>query len=600
MSIENVHVENKKVKTAPKTSLKISRINKAMKRLSSSSEDVNVGACVADDGYLNSDASVSVANAQERYEPPDGGWGWVVAAGCFCITTLTSMIGPCFGVLFSRFLLSLNTSSTTTAWIFNIFLSLWNGTGLFVRPLIEELGWRPIAIAGALVNVMAFITTAFASSAQFLYFTFSLLSGIGGGTIGYICFTILPHFFYKHRGVANAIMMGGICMGQFVGPPFLRYLQDEYGFKGSSLITGAIMLNAIAGAAVFQPPEWHLKKVIMSAEEPGTQMVSRSSSHSSKNVKRKRGLVKSQSGLCLGESMGALEAELNYLHLSSQKLNTVGSQNEASNSLGRKKMRSRTIAEAKKDQPLVDAQRTEMGTKCNEVEEKQWFAARLWNGLKQIILSVASDLSQLKSPTVFVLAGGAICAVNGYLNFIMMVPFAMQEAGHSLQSSAWCISISAITNLVARMMSSALSDWKRFNVKLCYIFGVILMAITQLVFPFVMDDLRKLMIIMGFWGWGVGASMGVYNLVIISVVGVKKLGSVFGTSSFMVALGFLVIGPAIGYVRDTSGSYAVSVWCLGGLTCLTLLLWTSLPLAISHELKMKASNKQEANVIRNP
>ncbi|XP_064093696.1 monocarboxylate transporter 13-like [Macrobrachium nipponense] len=600
MSIENVHMENKKVRTAPKTSLKISRINRAMKRLSSSSEDVYEGAFVGDDAYSNSDASVSVTNARERYEPPDGGWGWVVAAGCFCITTLTSMIGPCFGVLFSRFLLSLNTSSTTTAWIFNIFLSLWNGTGLFVRPLIEELGWRPIAIAGALINVMAFITTAFVSSAQFLYFTFSLLSGIGGGTIGYICFTILPHFFYKHRGVANAIMMGGICMGQFVGPPVLRYLQDEYGFRGSSLITGAIMLNAIGGAAVFQPPEWHLKKVIMSEEESGTQMIPSASSHINKNVNTKRGLVKSQSGLCLGESIGALEAELNYLHLSSQKLNTFGSRNEASNSLGRKTMRNKTISEAKREQPLLETQRVELGTNCNEVEEKQCFATRLWDGLKQIILSVASDLSQLKSPTVFVLAGGALCAVNGYLNFIMMVPFAMQEAGHSLQSSAWCISVSAVTNLVARMMSSALSDWKRFNVKFCYIFGVILMAITQLVFPFVMDDLRKLMIIMGFWGWGVGASMGVYNLVIISVVGVKRLGSVFGTSSFMVALGFLVIGPVIGYVRDTSGSYAVSVWCLGGLTCLTLLLWTSLPLAISHELKMKESYKQAAKVIRNP
>ncbi|XP_068236226.1 monocarboxylate transporter 9-like isoform X2 [Palaemon carinicauda] len=532
-STENMYMNKNFVLPPLKTSLKISRINEAVKRLSRSQEGVNEGVNDSDDNDINNAEYISTTNVQERYEPPDGGWGWVVAIGCFVVTTLINMIGPCFGVIFSRFLLNLNTSSTTTAWIFNIFCSLWNGTGLFVRPLIEELGWRPVAIVGALINAMAFLTSAFAPSAEFLYFTFSLFSGIGGGAVGYICFTILPHFFYKHRGVANAFMMAGICMGQFVGPPSVRYLQDEYGFRGSSLITGAIMLNAVVGAAVFQPPEWHLKKRIVNKEEPGVPMLSGSQSRIKKNAHLKRGLVKSQSGLCLGESRGALEVELNDLNLSSSRIDNGGSWNHALSSSGRRRMRSITIMDVKDELP--EAQKLEGKTKCNETEEKRCFAKRLWTGLKQIITSVASDLSQLRSPVVFVLAGGAICAVNGYLNFIMMVPFAMQEAGHSLQSTAWCISISAITNLIARMMSSALSDWKRFNVKLCYIFGVILMALTQ-----------------------------------------------------------------IGYIRDSSGSYAVSVWSLGAITCVTLILWTSMPLAISHELKMRARKKQASKVIRNP
>ncbi|KAK7075191.1 hypothetical protein SK128_011141 [Halocaridina rubra] len=108
---------------------------------------------------------------------PDGGWGWLVAFGGFIITMLLSSLGPCFGILFSKYLLELGASSVLTAWIFNTQLFIWHLMGPLVRPLSTEFGWRPVGLAGVLLCAASIIISAFSPSAGFLFFSFSLLSG---------------------------------------------------------------------------------------------------------------------------------------------------------------------------------------------------------------------------------------------------------------------------------------------------------------------------------------------------------------------------------------------------------------------------------------
>ncbi|KAG0715963.1 Monocarboxylate transporter 2 [Chionoecetes opilio] len=196
-----------------------------------------------------------------RMVPPDGGWGWMVALGTFLIVTLLPPLRPCFGVLFSGYLLAAGSSSTSTAWIFSLMCFLWFISGLFSRPLTQEFGWRPVALSGSAMACVGMTLSAFAPSPAFLFFSFSLLTGFGGGIVTCQCFTILPHYFQRLRGLTNAIMMSGICTGLFVGPPFARYLQDTYGFRGATLILGGVLFNSCIGASFFHPYEWHQKKV---------------------------------------------------------------------------------------------------------------------------------------------------------------------------------------------------------------------------------------------------------------------------------------------------------------------------------------------------
>lgn len=83
--------------------------------------------------------------------------------------------------------------------------------------------------------------------------------GIGCGWLMGIIFSMIPHYFKRRLGIANALMHGGICVGQMAGPPMITYLQEQYGFSGSTLIISAILLNGCVGAGVLHPVEWHMK-----------------------------------------------------------------------------------------------------------------------------------------------------------------------------------------------------------------------------------------------------------------------------------------------------------------------------------------------------
>lgn len=70
---------------------------------------------------------------------------------------------------------------------------------------------------------------------------------------------IVPFYFNKRRGLANGVLMAWEGGGQFLGPPLINFLQTQYGFRGATLVLGAVVFNCAVGAAVFHPVEWHLK-----------------------------------------------------------------------------------------------------------------------------------------------------------------------------------------------------------------------------------------------------------------------------------------------------------------------------------------------------
>lgn len=510
-----------------------------------------------DASFRDRRASSGHPGGEEELAPPDGGWGWMVAFGAFVITSLIPLLGPCFGILFSSYLLELGTSSTTTAWIFNTQCFTWNLFGLVARPFTQEFGWRRVALLGAFLTSLSLVVSAFAPSVEFLFFSFSLLSGAGGGAVVCICFTIVPLYFERRRGQANAIMMAGVCMGQIIGPPLVNFLQAEFGYKGATIIMGAILLNGCVGASLFHPIAWHQKRVTrprIAGLQEGTEepLVPRRRRMSSEALDTNSPMLAVRKGLTRVRNHSIASLGGSSLGLSTIDLPGLAALASA--------------AEGDDDDASSTSSR-DSGTTCNILK----ILRRVW-------CSTVSDLRALRSPRALIIAVGGTLCINGYLNFVMMVPFAMQAGGYTLQDSAFCISISAVCNLLLRMIVSTLSDWPRFSVRACYMAGFGLISATMFVFP-LLTDLRWMMAVMGAWGCGVGANMGLYNLVMIKVMGIDRLPAVFGSSCFMVAIGFILFGPLIGVVRDVSGSYSISMWVLATMVLLSLCLWVLMPAA---------------------
>lgn len=286
------------------------------------------------------------------------------------------------------------------------------------------------------------------------------------------CFTILPHYFERRRGLANGIMMSGICMGQLVGPPFARYLQASFGFRGATLIIGAVALNSCIGASFFHPFEWHQKKV-PAEEEPEEDMLADTPVFPAKakivgSHDLTRDLIHSPS-----QTSFVAEGDIDSgFAVRARLLGRLGGR-RASYSSRRSSRYNSTLSLSSLDVGSLAALPLEDEPEDEEGEGEEGGGDIL---IVRVVKSLIRDLGAVKSLRACIVCLGATMCINGYLNFIMMVPFAMLEAGFSLNTSAWSISLYAACNMVTRFLVSTLSDWPFFNKRIVYMSGFVIIA----------------------------------------------------------------------------------------------------------------------------
>ncbi|XP_064108658.1 monocarboxylate transporter 12-B-like isoform X2 [Macrobrachium nipponense] len=399
-------------------------------------------------------------NSDEGFDdPPDGGWGWIVAIGALLCQVLVNIILSSFGILYSKYLLDLQTSALVSSWIYNSMGFIMMLSGVFLKAFVEEFGLR--------------------------------MTGIGTGLLGCLSYGIVTYYFKRRIGIANAIMSSGVSTGQIIGPLLITRLQDHYAFQGSLLIMGAFYLNGLVGNMVFHPPEWHKKK------------------------------------------------------------------------------------------PTALPRATKSGHSIAEVVLRI-----LRNALKTLIL--------IKSPVASIVAIGAAINLISYLNFLTALPFAMQEEGFSVDDAAYCLSLSGLASLVARLTISIVSDYSCMSKRYLYMGGTLTVSIFSVAFCF-MPSLTFKSVAMGIWGGGVGVYMGLMNLIMIEFVGREQHMNVLSFNFFASSICFITSGPVLGFVRDVSGSYTYSLLCLAASTMFAFLMFLFLPAAQAYEKRNKEEleNKNE-------
>lgn len=305
-----------------------------------------------------------------------------------------------------------------------------------------------------------------------------------GGLACKPCYLQVAQYFDSRRGQANAILMSGACTGQFVGPPLVRYLLEQYSFTGATLIIGAILLNSCVGAALFQPVEWHMKKpghvekplLAGTADVDAEQgrvvgKVLQEDEDTNKTLEPKRGTCEFERRMLSGNtnrrvsrvSAGSnISLAVSYIDLTGLTPNT---------------------------EVKTDTTWTGRDSSNSNVPEEHGVLKML----VRLVRGTISDLAILKTPTGFIIAFGGVFAINSYLNFLITAPFAIQHAGFSLEDAAWCMSVSAVANLVTRLTTSSLSDNSWFNMKIVYMLGAAVMTVSILckfsVFSFIFNRL---------------------------------------------------------------------------------------------------------------
>nr|XP_060609159.1 monocarboxylate transporter 10 [Anolis sagrei ordinatus] len=170
----------------------------------------------------------------EAFEPPEGGWGWVVMlASMWCNGTVFGIQNSC-GILFNSMLKEFGDPNDKEL-LFRAALvnSLSMGMIFFCSPIVSIFtnifGCRKVAVGGATVALIGLLSSSFARSLGPLYFTHGILFGCGCSFTYQPSLVILGHYFKKRLGLVNGIVTAGSSLFTVTLPFLLNVLTDKVG-----------------------------------------------------------------------------------------------------------------------------------------------------------------------------------------------------------------------------------------------------------------------------------------------------------------------------------------------------------------------------------
>ncbi|XP_050739700.1 monocarboxylate transporter 13-like isoform X3 [Eriocheir sinensis] len=502
----------------------------------------------------------------QRSRAPDGGWGWVVALGSSIVTTLLFSVPFSFGILFSGYLLSVAASATATAWVYNLFLVVLNSSMSLANALGQEFGRRTVGFACVFMCSVSAVLSAFSPSVYFLYFSFSLVTGLGTGVGIATAYIVLPPYFDKKSGKANILLTTGAPVSQMVFAPLLRLLLELYSYRGAALIYSGVLLNGLIGMASFHPVKWHLKPPCEDATRPPQDAVQ------PLMTQKKNPPTAVTTAAARHSSHSPPATPSTPVNPSLRGLRRLSHGSLAS-----------VMTAASADVPIGLAM-LGLEREASTGQSQPGCAKTLWRTLRRVARTTKSDMGVARHLRALILAGTFALTQTTHYNFVMLLPFAVRAADHSLQDAAWCISLLGVANFVVRLVVSPLADCKRFSIRASLMAGYCLKAVAAIVALFA-DELWLFAASAVLFGVGIGASVTLSNLSIIKYMGIDLLAQTFGFEGLVNSLCVLVIGPLLGVIRDVSGNYAASLWVMASLDLLSAGLWILMPAAQARDAR---------------
>ncbi|XP_068415929.1 monocarboxylate transporter 2 isoform X1 [Eschrichtius robustus] len=209
------------------------------------------------------------------HPPPDGGWGWVVVGAAFISIGFSYAFPKAVTVFFKEIQLIFNATYSEIAWISSTMLAVMYAGGPISSVLVNKYGSRPVVMVGGLLCCLGMVTASFSTSVVELYITMGFICGLGLAFNLQPALTILGKYFYKKRPMASGLAMAGSPVFLSTLAPFNQYLFNTYGWKGSFLILGGLLLNSCVAGSLMRPvgPKLTTKKsknkVGVRATDPG-------------------------------------------------------------------------------------------------------------------------------------------------------------------------------------------------------------------------------------------------------------------------------------------------------------------------------------------
>ncbi|XP_036609326.1 monocarboxylate transporter 6 [Trichosurus vulpecula] len=186
-------------------------------------------------------------------EQTESRWSWVVLLGTIVVQGLTLGFPTCIGIFFADLQHDFQASNSETSWFPSILISLLHAGGPICSILVEHFGCRVTVMLGGVLASSGFVASSFSRSLSELYITAGFITGLGMSFSFQAGITVLGHYFFYYRALANALASAGVSIGISLWPLISRYLLEVFGWRGTFLIFGGILLHCCICGAVMRP-----------------------------------------------------------------------------------------------------------------------------------------------------------------------------------------------------------------------------------------------------------------------------------------------------------------------------------------------------------
>ncbi|XP_074095857.1 monocarboxylic acid transporter silnoon [Cotesia typhae] len=510
--------------------------------------------------------------------PLDGGYGWVVVGGAFFVQFWVAGLVKSYGVLYVEVMETFKDSTAAVAsWIPAILSCLCLALAPVTSILCQKYSCRLVVFIGGLFCALGLIITYFATSLIHLFFTFGVLTGIGGGLSTTPGIIIVSQYFDKHRALANGICVSGTAAGSFVFPLLIETLVANFGFHGTILLLGGCMLHVCVSATLYRPLEDNPSAI----------------------VKSKNFEIKEESIAVTMPKQQKLELIFANEKIEKNLLNDLFHQNVNSVELTDSEEEKDILGEGLKMKPISKIRSSSILHSVEDLSTDSTCVYKARVSLKSLKLSSAPivnspctkeppvtddkiiehnsklyrkimrylDISLLKNPQFIMMCLSVSLMSTGSPYMLYYLPAYVHAAGYTKSEAGYLVAISAALDLCGRLGLGWLSDLQLFDRRKGYIGSIVGAGVAVLAIPMA-HSFYVLACSVGMYGLCLGCWFLLVPVLLADQYGTDKISSSYGLVRMFQSVGAISVPPLAGYLRDVTGSYSVCFFCMG--TCMVL------------------------------
>ena len=186
-----------------------------------------------------------------RFEP---GWKWAVLFGTFIALFIGDGWMCTFGLIYSNLVVIFDESRAATSYVPTLLFGVPMALSPVICSAASRVGCRKLSIFAGIVLFLSFVLMSFANSLVTICIITGVLTSIGLKSLFVSAFVAVTYWFEDgSRGLGTGIAVTGAGLGSVVFPHLIDFLLNEYLWRGTFLIFGAICLHVSLSGYLYRP-----------------------------------------------------------------------------------------------------------------------------------------------------------------------------------------------------------------------------------------------------------------------------------------------------------------------------------------------------------